>query len=163
MRRASLAPAWHDRSACSIHCSRQSSEVAPRSSVERVTRVTTWMTPDRYLGRVPTDNRFAGHVHPSRQRLGLTHMAPPNRLNDSEERQMAQSTSNTPLKNTGSTVVGLFDDQPTAEAAIQRLTAAGFQEQQIGVAVRDREQQKEIAEGTGTQAAEGAKTGAVSG
>ena len=76
---------------------------------------------------------------------------------------MVQSKSNTPMKNTGNTVVGLFEDQPTAEAAIQRLTAAGFREQQIGVAVRDREQQKEITEGTGTQAAEGAKTGAVSG
>ncbi len=76
---------------------------------------------------------------------------------------MARSESNTPLKNTGSTVVGLFQDQPSAEAAIQRLTAVGFQEQQIGVAVRDRERQNEITEGTGTQAAEGAKTGAVSG
>ena len=76
---------------------------------------------------------------------------------------MAQSKSNTPMKNTGRTVVCLFDDQPTAEAAIHRLTTAGFQEQQIGVAVRDPKQQKEITEGTGTQAAEGAKTGAVSG
>ncbi len=61
------------------------------------------------------------------------------------------------------TVVGLFDDQPTAEQAIQRLKSAGFTEQQIGVAVRDREQQQALTESTGTQTAEGATTGAVSG
>jgi uncharacterized protein (TIGR02271 family) len=76
---------------------------------------------------------------------------------------MARSKNNNPAENTGTTVVGLFQDQPSAEAAIQRLTAAGFKEQQIGVAVRDRAKQDEITEGTGTQAAEGAKTGAVSG
>jgi hypothetical protein len=43
------------------------------------------------------------------------------------------------------------------------LTAAGFLEQQIGMAVPNREQQQEIAEGTGTQAPEGAKAGAVGG
>lgn len=58
-------------------------------------------------------------------------------------------------------MVGLFRDRSSAEAAIQRLTAAGFREQEIGVAVRDREQQQAIAEGSGTQAAEGATTGAL--
>jgi len=63
----------------------------------------------------------------------------------------------------GVTVVGLFADQPAAERGIQALKAAGFSEQQIGVAVRDKEQQQELTEGTGTQAAEGATTGAVGG
>jgi len=63
----------------------------------------------------------------------------------------------------GGTVVGLFEDQPSAEQAIQQLKAAGFSEQQIGVAVRDRDQQQSLTENTGTQAAEGATKGAVGG
>ena len=63
----------------------------------------------------------------------------------------------------GETVVGLFPDQPAAERGIQALKAAGFSEQQIGVALRDREQQQALTETTGTQAAEGAATGAVGG
>jgi uncharacterized protein (TIGR02271 family) len=63
----------------------------------------------------------------------------------------------------GETVVGLFADQPSAERGIQALKAAGFTEQQIGVAVRDRAQQRELTEGTGTQAAEGAAAGAMGG
>jgi uncharacterized protein (TIGR02271 family) len=63
----------------------------------------------------------------------------------------------------GETVVGLFADLPAAERGIQALKAAGFSEQQIGVAVRDKQQQQELTEGTGTQAAEGAATGAVGG
>ena len=76
---------------------------------------------------------------------------------------MARNKSDNRVNSVGGTVVGLFRDQPAAERAIQRLTAAGFTEKQIGVAVRDREQQAAITEGTGTQAAEGAKAGAVSG
>jgi uncharacterized protein (TIGR02271 family) len=63
----------------------------------------------------------------------------------------------------GATVVGLFADQPAAERGIQALKAAGFSEQQIGVAVRDRSQQQSITERTGTQTAEGAAAGAVGG
>ena len=63
----------------------------------------------------------------------------------------------------GETVVALFADQPAAERGIQALKAAGYTEQQIGVAVRDRQQQQEITEGTGTQAAEGAAAGAMGG
>ena len=76
---------------------------------------------------------------------------------------MSRGKRTNQVRSEGDTVVGLFEDQPAAEAAIQRLTAAGFPEQQIGVAVRDREQQDEITEGTGTQAAEGATTGALGG
>jgi uncharacterized protein (TIGR02271 family) len=63
----------------------------------------------------------------------------------------------------GETVVGLFADLPAAERGIEGLKVAGFSEQQIGVAVRDKQQQQDLTEGTGTQAAEGATTGAVSG
>jgi uncharacterized protein (TIGR02271 family) len=63
----------------------------------------------------------------------------------------------------GETVVGLFADQPAAERGIEGLKVAGFSEQQIGVAVRDQQQQKDLTEGTGAQTAEGAATGAVSG
>jgi uncharacterized protein (TIGR02271 family) len=76
---------------------------------------------------------------------------------------MARGKKDVQVKSDGSTVVGLFQDQPSAEAAIQRLKTAGFTEQQIGVAVRDREQQQALAEGTGTQAAEDATKGAVGG
>ena len=64
---------------------------------------------------------------------------------------------------TGSTVVGLFHNQADAEKAIQRLKQAGFSENQIGVAIKDRERQQDLIEGTGTQAAEGAATGAIGG
>ncbi len=67
------------------------------------------------------------------------------------------------VENDGATVVGLFQDQPSAEAAIQRLKTAGFAEQQIGVAVRDRARQQALTEGTGTQAADEATKGAVGG
>ena len=63
----------------------------------------------------------------------------------------------------GDTVVGLFAEQPAAERGIAALKAAGFSEQQIGVAIRDKQQQKELAEGTGTQAAEGAAAGGLIG
>jgi hypothetical protein len=63
----------------------------------------------------------------------------------------------------GETVVALFVDQAAAERGIQALKAAGFTEQQIGVAVRDTQQQQEITEGTGTKAAEGAAAGAMGG
>jgi uncharacterized protein (TIGR02271 family) len=62
-----------------------------------------------------------------------------------------------------SAVVGLFDRQTDAEAAIKALKAAGFRDEDIGVAMRDRSAQGELIEDTGTQAAEGATTGAVGG
>ncbi len=64
---------------------------------------------------------------------------------------------------TGSTVVGLFHNQADAERGIQRLKEAGFSENQIGVAIKDRQQQQDLIEGTGTQAAEGAAAGAIGG
>ncbi len=64
---------------------------------------------------------------------------------------------------TTGTVVGLFHNQADAERAIQRLKQAGFSDNQIGVAIKDRERQQELIEDTGTQAAEGAATGAIGG
>lgn len=73
------------------------------------------------------------------------------------------SKKNTTESTTSATVVGLFHNQADAERAIQRLKEEGFSESQIGVAIKDREQQKDLIEGTGTQAAEGAATGAIGG
>ena len=61
------------------------------------------------------------------------------------------------------TVVGLFRDRSDAEAAIRDLKSAGFGENDIGAAMRDRDQQGELVDEHGTKAAEGATTGAVSG
>jgi hypothetical protein len=63
----------------------------------------------------------------------------------------------------GGTIVGLFRNQVDAERAITRLRQEGFSESQIGVAMRDRGQQKDLMEGTGAQAAEGAAAGALGG
>ena len=73
------------------------------------------------------------------------------------------SMRNNESTTTGGTVVGLFHNQADAERAIQRLKNEGFTENQIGVAIKDRQQQQELIEDTGTQAAEGAATGAVGG
>ncbi|MBA3258405.1 MAG: general stress protein [Gemmatimonadales bacterium] len=64
---------------------------------------------------------------------------------------------------TGRTVVGMFTQRADAEAAIRDLKDAGFPEDRIGVAMRDEQEQRGLAEDTGTQAAEGAATGALSG
>jgi uncharacterized protein (TIGR02271 family) len=60
-------------------------------------------------------------------------------------------------------VVGLFNEQPPAELAIQRLKAAGFSENQIGVVMQDRDSQQQLADSTGTKVAETAATGAIGG
>jgi uncharacterized protein (TIGR02271 family) len=61
------------------------------------------------------------------------------------------------------TVVGLFHSQVDAERAIRRLKEEGFSEDQIGVALRDRDRQQKLADDTGTQVAEGAAAGALGG
>jgi uncharacterized protein (TIGR02271 family) len=61
------------------------------------------------------------------------------------------------------TIVGLFHERRHAEEAIRDLKAAGFTEQQIGVAMQNREEQQSLIDDTGSQAAEGAAKGAVSG
>ena len=65
---------------------------------------------------------------------------------------------------TGRTVVGMFTNRPDAEAAIRELKAAGFADDQIGVALQDAQGDlRDLAETTGHEAAEGVAKGAVSG
>jgi uncharacterized protein (TIGR02271 family) len=59
--------------------------------------------------------------------------------------------------------VGLFTERTHAEQAIRDLKAAGFSDEQIGVAMQNREEQQQLIDDTGSQAAEGAAKGAVSG
>ena len=62
------------------------------------------------------------------------------------------------------TVAGLFSDRARAEQAIDALKAAGFTEDQIGVALRDRPAPGVLLETTGTEVAEeAATTGALGG
>ena len=56
---------------------------------------------------------------------------------------------------TGRTVVGMFSQRDVAEAAIRDLRAAGFTDEQIGLAMQDAD--------SGAPTAEGAATGALSG
>ncbi len=65
-----------------------------------------------------------------------------------------------------STVGGLFADRSHAQQAIADLKAAGFDEENIGVAMRDRNEQGHLAEDAGvhgTHAGSGAATGGVVG
>jgi hypothetical protein len=78
------------------------------------------------------------------------------RKNDSRDLAADQDT-------TGRTVVGMFTNRPDAEAAIRELKAAGFGEDRIGVALQDRDEQRDLMDATGSEAAEGAAKGAVSG
>jgi hypothetical protein len=64
---------------------------------------------------------------------------------------------------TGRTVFAMFHERSDAERAIQALFDAGFTERDIGVAMRDRAEEKDLRETTGADAAHGAAAGAVSG
>ena len=61
------------------------------------------------------------------------------------------------------TVGALFTNRSDAENAINALKARGFRGDQIGIAMRDRTEQGQLIEDTGSKAAEGATTGAVGG
>jgi hypothetical protein len=61
------------------------------------------------------------------------------------------------------TIAGLFHDRADAERAIHELKDLGFSGSDIGVVLRDRTAQGQLAEETGTKAAEGAPTGALGG
>jgi hypothetical protein len=61
------------------------------------------------------------------------------------------------------TVAATFDDRDEAQRAINALKDAGFNADQIGVALRDRSAQGELVEETGTKAAAGATSGALGG
>lgn len=63
-------------------------------------------------------------------------------------------------------VVGVFDDQAHARAAVQDLRDAGFTEDQIGVAAREEARTagtEQGADASGSKAPEGAGTGAAAG
>jgi uncharacterized protein (TIGR02271 family) len=62
-----------------------------------------------------------------------------------------------------STVVGVFEDQRQARQAVEELRRAGFRDDQIGVAARDREARRDVEGKTETYAEEGAVTGVVAG
>ena len=66
---------------------------------------------------------------------------------------------------TGRTVIALFTERKYAERAIRDLKAAGFSDEQLGVAMRDQDEQRELIDktGVGNLAAEGAATGAAGG
>jgi hypothetical protein len=55
-------------------------------------------------------------------------------------------------------VFGILADKATAEAAVDRLTAAGFSIQDVSVLMSDTEGSKEFARETKTKAQEGATT-----
>src|SRR5512135_2812682 len=62
-----------------------------------------------------------------------------------------------------STVVGVFEDRHQADAAVSELRQAGFREDQIGIAVRRAEGEKETTAEKGTHWETGAATGALAG
>lgn len=65
-----------------------------------------------------------------------------------------------------STVAGMFADRAHAQQAIADLRAAGFEEEHIGVAMRDKNEMGQLADDTGvhgTHAGSGAATGGVVG
>lgn len=70
-----------------------------------------------------------------------------------------RSPDNTP----GQAVVGLFTDRARAEQAIRDLQDAGFADGQIGVAMRDADDQRNLMDHTGSTAAAGAAEGAAKG
>ena len=76
-----------------------------------------------------------------------------------QDRQDGFSDSET----TGRTVIGLFAERASAEAAIRDLKDSGFKDDQIGVAHQDGDEQRDLLDSTGATAAEGAATGALSG
>ena len=60
-------------------------------------------------------------------------------------------------------VAGLFAEREAAVAAIDDLKAAGFTPDDVGIAMRDKGQQGDLAEETGAKAAGGAAAGAAGG
>jgi hypothetical protein len=61
------------------------------------------------------------------------------------------------------TIAGLFTERADAEKAINDLKSAGFRPEDVGVAMRDRNEQNELIEDHGTTAADGAGAGALGG
>lgn len=64
---------------------------------------------------------------------------------------------------TSRTVIGLFSERAAAEGAIRDLKDSGFRDEQIGVAHRDSDEQRDLLDSTGATAAGGAVAGALGG
>ncbi len=88
-----------------------------------------------------------------------------NTMNTTNDNTHSSSGSGQSVRNLSgrSTIAGLFHEREGAERAINDLKDAGFAADQIGVAMRDRTAQGELAEDTGTKAAQGATSGALGG
>jgi len=88
-----------------------------------------------------------------------------NTMNPTNDNTNSSSGSGQSVRNLSgrSTIAGLFHEREGAERAINDLKDAGFAADQIGVAMRDRTAQGELAEDTGTKAAQGATSGALGG
>lgn len=76
---------------------------------------------------------------------------------------MNMPTQPVPSADGRTVVAAIFPDRPTAERAIEALRGAGFEGDQIGVAMRDRTDTGALVDDTGTTAVEGAVGGAVGG
>src|SRR5689334_13522450 len=61
------------------------------------------------------------------------------------------------------TVIGVFNDQMTAQRAIERLKDAGFAPNDIGILMQNQQGAQNLAAQTGTKAGEDAGKGAVAG
>lgn len=64
---------------------------------------------------------------------------------------------------TGRTVVGMFNRRTDAESAIRDLSQAGFTDDQIGVALKDSAEQRDLMESSGSAGVDGVATGALGG
>lgn len=60
-------------------------------------------------------------------------------------------------------VLGLFDDRPQAEAAINALQEQGYTAKDLSIIMKDTEQAADMADTTGANMAEGATSGAMTG
>jgi uncharacterized protein (TIGR02271 family) len=76
---------------------------------------------------------------------------------------MSPRSNNPEPRGAPGTVVGLFRNSSAAERAIRDLKNAGFTDNQIGVLMQDREQERRLAEDTGTKAGKSAAKGAATG
>ena len=59
--------------------------------------------------------------------------------------------------------IGIYDDRQSAEAAVNRLHALGYNKDDIGVVMNDKTAARDFAEHTGSKVAKGAATGAAVG
>lgn len=61
------------------------------------------------------------------------------------------------------TIFGVFADRDSAEGAVNKLKANGYDPKDISIVIKDREERRTVADDTGADVVEGAATGATSG